>query len=469
MKKTVSLIICMILILSCSLTAFAKDTQELVLSSVDGAGFQMLNVPQIRVTTAEGNGLSLEKADGYVDASITIDAPNGSHMEDSVLFKVRGNTTAMVGIDKKAFTFKFSKKKDVLGMGKGKKWVLLANAFDPTLLRNYVANTFAHELDLAYTSNQQFVELWVDGSYRGCYGLYEPVNEGTDRVDIDIESNRGMKDFLIEYEAQRVEEDVTYFTVDKLRFIASEPEDPNEEQLGYITSTMQDIVNTLKTGTREQIEAKIDVESFAKYCFMNEYLKTFDFDMSSVFFYYKDGKLYAGPAWDYDLSAGNINDTLLSSRYKQAVPPTGMFANNKNIYIYLCDKEWFNAEVRSVYKEYYPFVSSIFADGGLMDSTYEEYREIFERNYSSGVWKVSRNWINIQKRALPTYEENYNFLKNWYQERNIWLTDNMDPFDVNHYYMGDCDADKKVTVIDATAIQKVLAESSHAANKNTHK
>ena len=39
--------------------------------------------------------------------------------------------------------------------------------------------------------------------------------------------------------------------------------------------------------------------------------------MSSVFFYYKDGKLYAGPAWDYDLSAGNINDTLLRRGFQQ--------------------------------------------------------------------------------------------------------------------------------------------------------
>ena len=446
MKKVFALILSFVLVLSCSVTAFA----------VDGANFGMLNVAQIRVTTAEGNGTSLQKTDGYVDATITITATDGSVLQDNVQFKVRGNTTAMVATPKKAYAFKFSKKKEVLGMGKGKKWVLLANYFDPTLLRNDIANTLAHELSLPYTSERQFVELWVDGSYRGCYDLYEPVSEGKDRVDIDIESNNGMQDFMIEYEAQRIEEDETYFTVEGLRFIASEPEGANEEQLAYITSTMQGIINTMKNGTRDQIREKIDIDSFAKYYLLNEYLKTFDFDMSSVYYFYKDGKLYAGPAWDYDLSAGNSNDTLNGKRYKEAVPTTGLFISQKNLYRFLTDKEWFYDEVIKVYREHYPFFSSISADGGLLDSEYNEYHSIFERNYSRGVWTISLK-INIMKPPLSTYEENLYYLKNWYEERNAWLTDYFDPLNVNHYYLGDADGDNTLSVLDATMIQKALA------------
>ncbi|MBQ3417048.1 MAG: CotH kinase family protein [Ruminococcus sp.] len=446
MKKIFALMLSFVLAFSCAVTAFAAD----------GADFGMLNVARIRVTTAEGNGTSLQKTDGYVDAEISITAPDSSVLEDSVQFKVRGNTTAMVATQKKAYAFKFEKKQNVLGMGKGKKWVLLANCFDPTLLRNDIANTLAHELSLPYTSERQFVELWVDGSYRGCYDLYEPVSEGKDRVNIDIESNDGMKDFLIEYEAQREEEDVTYFNVEELRFIASEPDEPNEEQLSYIVSVMQEIIDTLKSGTREQIEQKIDVDSFVKYYLMNEYLKTFDFDMSSVYYFYKNGKLYAGPAWDYDLSAGNSNDSLNGRRYKEAVPTTGLFIDQKNLYRFITDKEWFYDEVAKVYREYYPFIGNISADGGLLDTEYSEYSEIFERNYAPGVWKL-RAGINIQKPVLPTYQENFDYLKNWYSERNAWLTEYLDPFNVNHFYLGDADGDNTLSILDATAIQKRLA------------
>ena len=93
-----------------------------------------LTVPRVYVTTDEGNGNSIVKADGYVGANIKIEDVDGSVLEDKASFKVRGNSTALA--EKKPFTFKFSKKKDVLGMGKGKKWALLANCFDPTLMRN---------------------------------------------------------------------------------------------------------------------------------------------------------------------------------------------------------------------------------------------------------------------------------------------------------------------------------------------
>lgn len=116
-------------------------------------------------------------------------------MSDSAQIKVRGNTTALYWMQKKPFTIKFSSKKNVLGMGSGKKWALIANLFDPTLLRNYVAFDTAQKMGIEYTSNQRFVELWLDGSYRGCYTLYEPVQQGVDRVDIDIKSNGGKKTF----------------------------------------------------------------------------------------------------------------------------------------------------------------------------------------------------------------------------------------------------------------------------------
>ena len=74
-------------------------------------------------------------------------------------------------------------------MGKGKKWVLLANAFDPTLMRNYLAFDTARELGFAYVPGQKITELWIDGAFRGCYTLMTPVQEGKDRVDIDIESS----------------------------------------------------------------------------------------------------------------------------------------------------------------------------------------------------------------------------------------------------------------------------------------
>lgn len=448
MKKLLTILLSLVIVFSCIFSVSAE------IATTSSNNLEMLNVPQIRVVTENSNGTKLEKSDGYVNAEIQINGVDGSVIEDSVQFKVRGNTTAMVGVTKKAFTFKFDKKKNVLNMGEGKKWALLANTFDPTLLRNLTVNTIAHELDLPYTSNQQVVELWVDNSYRGCYTLYEPVEKGKDRVDIDIDSNDGKNDFLIEYEYDRFEEDVTYFTVEDLRFISSEPEEPTDEQLNYITQTMSDIVNTLKTGTREEIEQTIDVGSFLKYYLLNEYVKDLDFDMSSVFFYYKDSKLYAGPAWDYDLTAGNIGHMYTTSRQGKAAASTGEHATDKNIYKYICDKEWFMNEAKELYKENFALFSSLHTDGGMIDSLYQEYSEVFARNYSPTCWLVSWHWTNLQKKPLSTYEENLDFMKNWYKERHEWINEY---FDIYSSILGDTDCDEYISIFDATTIQRQLA------------
>lgn len=328
-----------------------------------------LTVPKIVVNTENGNGCELEKSDDYVNAEISITDLDGSSLEDSVSFKVRGNTTSLSWIEKKAFTFKFSKKKDVLGMGKGKKWALIANAFDPTLLRNYLAFETARELGLEYTSNQKFVELWLDGSFRGSYVLYEPVQAGADRVDIDVESNDGMKDFLVEYETETAmaNEEDTYFKAENIRFIAQEPEDPNDAQLEYLQNTLGDIIKALKTGDKETIEEKVDLPSFVKYYILNEYFKTYDFSVTSVFFYYKDGKLYAGPPWDYDLSMGNENANLSSQRCKSANSPEGVFAD-VNLLAFIAKKDWFKDMVKSEYEVHYDYFSNIHTEGGILDT-----------------------------------------------------------------------------------------------------
>lgn len=450
-KKLLSLLLCTVLTLS---MLVCSGTTVLAIESNDTQ--KALTVPQIRVVTKDGNGVELEKEDGYVDATISITDTDGSVLNSKVSFKVRGNTTSLSWILKKPFTFKFSDKTSVLGMSKAKKWALVANAFDPTLLRNFITFNIAKELDITYTSNQKYVELWVDDSYRGCYTLYEPVQEGKNRVNIDIESNGGKKDFLIEYEASRVEDDVTYFTVDGKRFIASEPEEPTEEQLSYITDTMTDIINTMKSGDREAISEKIDIESFAKFYLLNDFVKTYDFDMSSVYFYYKDNVLYAGPPWDYDLSAGNVSSNF--ARGRAAEGTDGLFAT-KNLFSYLCQYDWFYDEVIKQYDMHEAFFDNIYADGGLMDSLREQYGAVFDRNFdtANGGWNIRKWWINISKQPLLTYQANYDFLKNWYKERNEWLKAYYDEH-TNKIVFGDADGNGNVNIEDVTHMQKLLAE-----------
>lgn len=451
MKKSLCAALSVIILMSIIISAVIPAAAE----SDDAP----LTVPQVRIVTDDNVGLSLKKETGYVDATVTITDTDGSVLSGEAQVKVRGNSTA--GPLKKPYTVKFSSKKDVLGMGKAKKWALLANMYDPTMLRNYVGIHTAAELELAYTSQQQIVEVWMDGEYRGCYNLIEPVQEGKTRVDIDIESDGGKKDFLIERERTRVEADATYFTTHGIRFVCDEPEEPNDEQLAYIQSTMDSIIATMKTGSRAAIEAAIDLDSFAEYYLLNEFVKTVDFDFSSVFFYYKDGKLYAGPAWDYDLSLGN-EDILISENYAESNKTDGLHCDKVHLYQWLCGHDWFFSAVRRVYQNNKAYFDSIGVDGGLIDSLYSEHKTAIDRNFNVAGWHTYAYYPGFNKRPSSVYADNLRYFKSWCNARIAWL-DEYFTENIAAFTRGDTDGDSLVSIIDATAIQRSLASESVSA------
>ena len=416
MKKIISLLLC------------AAVFAGLFCIQVNAAENGELTVPRVYVTTDEGNGNSIVKADGYVGASVKIEDVDGSVLEDKASFKVRGNSTALA--EKKPFTFKFAKKKDVLGMGKGKKWALLANCFDPTLMRNYIAFDIARELDIDYTSNQKYVELWVDGVFKGCYTLMEPVQEGKDRVDIDIESNNGMKDFLIEYEYNRDEEGVTYIKSNGYRFALSEPEEPNEEQLAYIQEKVDTLTSAILSKNYETMASVTNIESFAKLYLVNEFVKNVDSNYSSVYYYYKDGVFYAGPPWDYDLASGNVNASS-SKSYEHASTPDRLYTAYTNLFYHLMMRNEFREDVRKVYSEHYAFFKNIYSEGGLIDGLLAKYGDVFSRNFNEAGWDVSKRYTIQMRTPEPTFDENVSFLKNWYREHNAWLGNTLAVYGVN--------------------------------------
>lgn len=459
MKKGLALFLCLLTLFSAfgGLTAFAEDPENPPQNPTQEQSEELPVVPQVRIVTNDNVGLSLKKADGYVDATMTVTDTNGAVIDGAGLVKIRGNST--MNLNKKSYTFKYAKKTDVLGMGKAKKWALVANMFDPTLLRNYIAVDTARELGLPYTSEKRIVEVWVDNSFRGCYLMIEPVEEGSTRVDIDIDSNDGKKDFLIEREHNHVDEGVTYFKSNNLRFACKEPEEPNDEQLAYIQSTVDDIFNVLNSGRRKEIEKKVDIDSFAKYYLLNEFVKTVDFNYSSVFFYYKGGKLYAGPAWDYDLSMGN-EDVAASQNYADANNTEDLYCDAKHFYASLCKYGWFFDAVRKVYLNNREYLGRIGAEDGMADSLYTAFQSPIERNFSStgAGWHTYAYYAGLNRRPSANYAENLSYLKNWCYERAAWLNGYFTE-DVTSYIIGDADSDNILSIMDATMIQRVLASA----------
>ncbi len=396
--------------------------------------YKTAEVPQIYVSTSSGEGYNLSKSTGYIDTDVVIADVDGSILAESGQIKVRGNSTAYG--EKKPYNIKFASKQNVLGMGSAKKWCLLANCFDASLLRNNIAFHIAQEMGIPYTCDNSYVEVWVDGRFMGCYLLTEAVEAAETRVDIKVKNG----DFVLELEKSRVEDGATYITNDNgLRFSFKEPEEPTDAQFAHVKEVLDRVTAAIDGGDYSEVENVIDVESFAKFFVINEYMKNNDFNFSSTYFFYKNGKLYAGPVWDFDLSSGNGNQEVpIKQRYDNAVAPSG------NWYPYLWKYSEFREAAVNTFDQYKGLFGGIACEGGYIDSVLDKYINVFNRNFNEAGWDPSKRYSTNQMVPLATFGENVDYLSDWLRHRLDWMDDYYHNLNPPHIWItyaaveGDC-------------------------------
>lgn len=304
---------------------------------------------------AEGK-MSIVGADGKVDYSDTVTEIKG-----------RGNST-FYEYSKKPYQIKLKNKTALIegSSDKSKKWVLLANAADYSLLHNSATFALAQELGMAYTNDYEAVDFYFDGEYRGHYLITEKVEVASNNVDIDdldemIEEANSDNDayenpvVVHRTTASKGEASAAVDSKGSYKYVQglNEPELPEgcthhayllelefakrypDEQSGFVTNLSQRIVTknpeylTKETGafiaafwqefedacysangynkkTGKYYYEYCDLESLVNLYLINELGKNYDAFASSAFFYLPADSdiMYAGPVWDYDLCYG---------------------------------------------------------------------------------------------------------------------------------------------------------------------
>lgn len=365
----------------------------------------------------------------YVDCSVEIiDEEGGTHetvSDDASKIKVRGNSTSSG--EKKPYNIKFSAKTDVLGMGKNKKWCLLANCYERTLIRNQTVFDFADSIGLSYTPSYRVVDVYLNERFLGSYLLTDAVEASESRVDIDNDAN----EFILERDA-RTDEGTTYFTTPYygLRLGINEPEEPTAEQYNWLMDFINKAETALRSGDYEEIQKYFDIQSMIDFYIVLELFKNVDVDTGSTRFYIKDNKIYGGPCWDFDLSSGNCS----SSYYTTYNNVSGSGNSWEGLW---CNKLWFRPLLgysefkEALYSRYLDLqdeIVNIFADNILgrnyIDTTVETYWGSISRNYNEAGWKIGKVYSELERVPDKTYEENLEFFRSWLEKRNEWLLSN---------------------------------------------
>lgn len=260
----------------------------------------------------------------YKTATITLkdngtdkDAKHLAEFTDKVDIKVRGNSTANPTNGKKAYRLKFPKKHkhDLLGLGYEKRnWALLANVFDHSMIRNALSYHLEKEVGLDFCPGYKFVDLVINGNYRGTYQICDHVETGTNRVDVDEDAG-----WMVEFQGRGdMLDQPLCFNQDGLQMNIKNPEpadETNAEEVATFIAPFQKWFTktwspqwkaTDAYGANSGWRSVNDEESLMKFWIVTEL--TGDYDGWMTVKAYKEAdeaKLHYGPVWDKDLAYGN--------------------------------------------------------------------------------------------------------------------------------------------------------------------
>lgn len=280
----------------------------------------------------KGNDMDSITKQDFIETEIMVVSPDGNidYQAEDGFVKGRGNSTWE--LEKKPYYLKLSEKTSFCGMDPGRKWILLANAYEGTKLSNKLLFDFSLDAGLHYAVDAEWADLYINGEYRGNYLVCEKIDVSENIVNIanlEKENQRVYQtcepyteEFLKGYATDQspanitggyiIEKDTTiadspcgFITDHKKCFVVVSPDNASLEEVRYIREYFQNIEDLLEKHDETLMEY-IDADSFARRYLIEELALNSDAFITSCYYYKKrgDGKIYAGPVWDYDAVLG---------------------------------------------------------------------------------------------------------------------------------------------------------------------
>lgn len=253
--------------------------------------------------------MTVYNADGSVDMATT-----------NCGVRLRGNSTQK--LPKKPFAVKLTAKRPILGMPTHKRWCLLANWLDRSMIRNLVgfaaakATTEAWKAEsidegMVWNPSGKSVELVIDGRHVGNYLLCEQIKIGSKRLNINdcyedlvadgLSSSFEDCGYLVEFDVMQ-DENYKGITSRGITWQLKDDVLP-ADYASQIGAKIQAIEDAIKKGDFAAYSKLIDIPSFIDQWFVVELAMNREYtEPRSLYSYYNGGtdKLHAGPVWDFD-------------------------------------------------------------------------------------------------------------------------------------------------------------------------
>lgn len=378
-------------------------------------------IPVLKINT--NNGRSITSKTEWIDASFEI---LGSHcgFEDLVVdeIKIKGRGNSSWKQYKKPYSIKLGSKSKILGMKKSKRWVLIANYSDKSLLRNYYASYLGNSIyNSTWNPSFESVHLVLNGKYRGVYLLGEQIKIEENRLNIDDISKVGVNEGGFVLEVNEREDEKTNFKTSRGVCISfKDPDEGSDEIRDTVRSIVQNAEDVLYSGNFTDSENGwrkfIDENSVIDWYIVNEFTKNNDANFyCSVYLYFDpaDRKLHLGPNWDFDISCGNID-------YNGCDDPVGLWIEKSSWVSRMFQDSVFvekvNMRWNSTKKELHDSINKWIPENALF------LQRAADCNFKK--WKVLGHyiWPNAADYQIrTTYQSEIDYLISWLNRRFAYL------------------------------------------------
>ena len=337
---------------------------------------------------------------------------------------IRGRGNSTWGDEKKPYKVKFAKGVNLFGFGKNKHWVLLANRYDNSLIRNRMTYWLGQQLGMEYTPQCVPVEVVMNGEFLGSYLLCEQIRVGTGRVEIDdlddVKDAPAVTDEMIKSGGYLLsmdfneDEDRSFKTKNNMQLFIESPDDNVTYFSDYIKAYTQKVENAVLSQDFKDADGHpytdyLDMDSAVDYWWIQEFSTNGDaYSSGSTYLYKKrdsnggQGKLYWGPLWDFDYVAWGDLDY-------ESEPQTGLDTTQTLWFNAMRGDPVFISKVKARWNnELRGKLTDITKKGGLLDKYLKQMETSY--NYDHEKWGPYESKITEYKGEIEQ-------LRTWIDKR----------------------------------------------------
>lgn len=381
--------------------------------------YQVTNLPTVSIHT-ENNVEPFDK-ETEIPSQLTIISNDGTKLlSETGSTRERGNFSRT--FPKRPYRIKFDAKQNVLDApAKAKKWTLINNYGDKTLMRNLLAFHLSRILEMPYTPYGTAVDVFLNGEYKGCYQLCDQIQVHKKRVNITEmtpEDNSGEAltgGYLIEVDAY-ADQEVSWFTSDYYTRVTIKSPDEDE-----ITTQQKNYIRNHYSKMEKSWRTYLDTDTYLRHFIVGEMSGNTD-TYWSVYMYKQrgDDKIYTGPVWDFDLAFENDNRTYPINNHSQWVFQYGSVEGymrtltnniiNDNTTKAKLISIWDNARHNGLDEE------SLLA---YVDNLSQQLNRSQELNFTR--WPIMNEYIHQNPVIWGSYQAEVNNVKNYIRNRIAWI------------------------------------------------